>query len=406
MYNTIIIGAGVAGLIAAGQIAQNGKSVIVLEKMERTARKLRITGKGRCNITNSSPVENHIEKLRSENPEFILNALQNCDSDKTIELFNQMGIQTIMERGTRIYPKSQSAVDVAQRLTGWAEKQGAKILCNTQVEGIIKTENTFTVTTNDGQFEAENVIIATGGVSYPKTGSTGDGYKFAHKLGHDIISIRPALVALKIPDIIPPIELKNTGIALYINGVEKESRFGDVDFTDRGLAGATTLQLSRIAVDAICNNEKVTAVIDLKPALSQIKLSNRIKRELENLQNATFKVLLQKLTPSALHNKIATTVDIPLNTQLKWLQTPDVEYIAKTLKALKFIITDYGSFNEAIITAGGINTSEIDSLTMESKLISGLYFCGEVMDIDSDTGGYNIQLAVATASLAAKNIVK
>ena len=406
MYNTIIIGAGVAGLIAAGQIAQNGKSVIVLEKMERTARKLRITGKGRCNITNSSPVENHIEKLRSENPEFILNALQNCDSDKTIELFNQMGIQTIMERGTRIYPKSQSAVDVAQRLTGWAEKQGAKILCNTQVEGIVKTDITFTVTTNDGQFEAENVIIATGGVSYPKTGSTGDGYKFAHKLGHDIISIRPALVALKIPDIIPPIELKNTGIALYINGVEKESRFGDVDFTDRGLAGATTLQLSRIAVDAICNNEKVTAVIDLKPALSQIKLSNRIKRELDNLQNATFKVLLQKLTPSALHNKIATTVDIPLNTQLKWLQTPDVEYIAKTLKALKFIITDYGSFNEAIITAGGVNTSEIDSLTMESKLISGLYFCGEVMDIDSDTGGYNIQLAVATASLAAKNIVK
>ena len=406
MYNTIIIGAGVAGLIAAGQIAQNGKSVVVLEKMERTARKLRITGKGRCNITNSSPVENHIEKLRSENPEFILNALQNCDSDKTIELFNQMGIQTIMERGTRIYPKSQSAVDVAQRLTGWAEKQGAKILCNTQVEGIVKTDITFTVTTNDGQFEAENVIIATGGVSYPKTGSTGDGYKFAHKLGHDIISIRPALVALKIPDIIPPIELKNTGIALYINGVEKESRFGDVDFTDRGLAGATTLQLSRIAVDAICNNEKVTAVIDLKPALSQIKLSNRIKRELENLQNATFKVLLQKLTPSALHNKIATTVDIPLNTQLKWLQTPDVEYIAKTLKALKFIITDYGSFNEAIITAGGVNTSEIDSMTMESKLISGLYFCGEVLDIDSDTGGYNIQLAVATASLAAKNIVK
>ena len=406
MYNTIIIGAGVAGLIAAGQIAQNGKSVVVLEKMERTARKLRITGKGRCNITNSSPVENHIEKLRSENPEFILNALQNCDSDKTIELFNQMGIQTIMERGTRIYPKSQSAVDVAQRLTGWAEKQGAKILCNTQVEGIVKTDITFTVTTNDGQFEAENVIIATGGVSYPKTGSTGDGYKFAHKLGHDIISIRPALVALKIPDIIPPIELKNTGIALYINGVEKESRFGDVDFTDRGLAGATTLQLSRIAVDAICNNEKVTAVIDLKPALSQIKLSNRIKRELDNLQNATFKVLLQKLTPSALHNKIATTVDIPLNTQLKWLQTPDVEYIAKTLKALKFIITDYGSFNEAIITAGGVNTSEIDSMTMESKLISGLYFCGEVMDIDSDTGGYNIQLAVATASLAAKNIVK
>lgn len=406
MYNTIIIGAGVAGLIAAGEIAKNGKSVGVLEKMERTARKLRITGKGRCNITNASPIENHIEKLRSENPDFILNALQNCDSDKTIELFNQMGIPTIMERGTRIYPKTQSAVDVAQKMTAWVEKQGAEIICDALVQNITKTENTFTVTTNGKQFEAENVIIATGGVSYPKTGSTGDGYKFAYSFGHNIISIRPSLVALKIPDAIPPIELKNTGITLYINNIVNESRFGDVDFTDRGLAGATTLQLSRIAVDAICNNEKVTAVLDLKPALSHIKLSNRIKRELENLQSATFKVLLQKLTPSALHHKIATTVDIPLNTQLRKLQTPDVEYIAKTLKSLKFIVTDYGSFNEAIITAGGVNTSEIDSQTMESKLISGLYFCGEVMDIDSDTGGYNIQLAVATAMLAAKNIIK
>lgn len=406
MFDVIVIGAGVSGLIASGKLSERGAKVLLLEKMEKPARKLRITGKGRCNITNNAPIETHLEKLKTD-AEFARHALKNFDSEQVINFFNTIGAPTKVERGSRVFPVSESAVDLALRFVEWAENEGVTIKCHAEVTNIQKLEDgNFEVACIDEKYISKNVVITTGGASYPSTGSTGDGYNFAYELGHNIIPVRPSLVPLVIEncDIQEGLQLKNTEIKILINNELADSRFGDVEFTDRGLAGAAVLQISRLAVDAIGDKKKVIAMLDLKSALNPQKLTGRIERELEQLQSATVKVLLQKLTPSALHKEISKQANIALTKKLNSLNINDIGAIVHTLKNLKISIIDYRPFKEAIVTAGGVDTSEVESTTMESKIVKGLYFAGEVLDMDADTGGFNIQLALSTGALVANSI--
>lgn len=402
MIDLIVVGGGVAGLMAAGTAASRGLSVVLLEKMEKPARKLRITGKGRCNLTNSRSLDDFLAKI-PQGAEFVRCVIEQFDNKRVVSFFESIGVPLTVERGGRVFPTSGKAWDVADGLVRWARSQGVEIRCGAEVLSIKKG---FTVELANETLEARNVLITTGGVSYPATGSTGDGYQFAYDLGHTIVPLRPSLVPLDIDNVrqFTGLSLKNIGLRLVVDGVIADERFGDVEFTDRALGGAIVLQISRLAVDALIDKRRVVVELDLKPALSQTKLKNRINRELEQLQGANFKILLQKLTPSNLFPKISEQCRIKLSEPLSGFKIEDVERLTNTLKSLKFNILDYRPFTEAIITAGGVTLDEIEPLTMESKLMKNLYFAGEVLDIDADTGGFNIQIALSTAVAAAKSM--
>lgn len=402
MIDLIVVGGGVAGLMAAGTAASRGLSVVLLEKMEKPARKLRITGKGRCNLTNSRSLDDFLAKI-PQGTEFVRCAIEQFDNEQVVSFFESIGVPLTVERGGRVFPTSGKAWDVADGLVSWARSQGVEIRCGAEVLSIKKG---FTVELANETLEARNVLITTGGVSYPATGSTGDGYQFAYDLGHTIVPLRPSLVPLDIDNVrqFTGLSLKNVGLRLVVDGVIADERFGDVEFTDRALGGAIVLQISRLAVDALIDKRRVVVELDLKPALSQTKLKNRINRELEQLQGANFKILLQKLTPSNLFPKISEQCRIKLSEPLSGFKIEDVERLTNTLKSLKLNILDYRPFTEAIITAGGVTLDEIEPLTMESKLMKNLYFAGEVLDIDADTGGFNIQIALSTAVAAAKSM--
>lgn len=399
----VVVGGGVAGLMAAAMAASKGLTVMLLEKMEKPARKLRITGKGRCNLTNIRPLDEFLEKI-PQGADFVRYAIESFDNKAVVNFFESLGVELTIERGGRVFPTSGRAWDIADALVKWARAQGVDIRCNAEVHSISRG---FCIDLPDGKIEANAVLITTGGVSYPATGSSGDGCQFAYELGHQIVPLRPSLVPLDIENIrqFTGLSLKNVGLRLVVDGSLADERFGDVEFTDRALSGAIVLQTSRRAVDALIDGSKVVVELDLKPALSQTKLKNRINRELDELKGASFKVLLQKLTPSPLFSKIAEQSAIRLSEPLSRLTLEDVERITAVLKSLRFSIPNYRPFTEAIITAGGVSLNEVNPMTMESTLVKKLYFAGEVLDIDADTGGFNIQIALSTAVAAAKAIV-
>lgn len=401
----IVIGAGVAGLIAAGVAARKGHQVLVLEKMEKPARKLRITGKGRCNITNTKGVKEFLTKVNCGG-DFLEYSLSQFDTRATYEFFENLGLSLVVERGDRVFPASGKAWDVASTLINWAVEGGAEIRSHSPVDEILTDDRQSVngVRLEGGEvIECQRVILTTGGVSYPSTGSSGQGHQMAYDLGHEVIALRPALVPLVVePRVGGAIALRNVNLSLVVDKEVVESRFGDVEFMAQAgvLSGAITLQLSRIAVDAVIEGRKAELWLDLKPALSQEKLKNRILREKETLDNATLKVLLQKLTPSPLHANLAEQCGMSLKSDLQAMTDTQVKVLVEALKCLKFNIKDYRPFSEAIVTAGGIDLSQVNNDTMQSKLIKGLYIAGELLDIDADTGGYNIQIALSTGRLA------
>lgn len=404
----IVIGAGVAGLMAAGRAAERGLSVVLLEKMERPARKLRITGKGRCNITNTRPMGEFIEKIQC-GADFVLPALQGFDNKATVDFFESIGLSVVEERGGRIFPASGVAGDVASALEAWVKRAGVDLRCNSAVDSLVVSEGVVEAVKMVGgeQIACNNIIIATGGVSYPRTGSTGEGHQMAYDAGHSIEPLRPALVPLELAEPIKPytgLELRNVRATLIVDNEVIDERFGDVDFTNVALGGATILQLSRRAVEAIIDGRKVAIELDLKSALSIGKLTARIAREMSALPTAPLRVVLDRLTPRALHKKIANQASLKTDSMASHLSDLERERLAATLKALRFDIADYRGFAEAIITAGGVELSEVDPSTMRSMKIRNLYFAGELLDIDADTGGYNIQLALSTAHLAANSV--
>lgn len=446
----IIIGGGAAGLMAAAGAAEtlNGSGkVIVLEKMPRPGRKIMITGKGRCNFTNAKPWNEFSGHIHPK-PNFLKPAFYNLTSDKMIGFLAENGMESIVERGDRAFPASHLASDVVDALVRAAESAGAEILCGKEVSchpehspcHPERSEGSFRLTCTDGSvYSCRKLIVCTGGLSYPKTGSTGDGYRWAEGMGHKIKPLFPSLTAVvpkgykdlstslemtkgafemtrkghihrneplsELGQMLCGNQLKNVNLSIFIDGNEAQSEFGDLDFTDGGIEGPIGFKVSRKCVNAIINGSKVTAVLDLKPAVEPEELIVRIntlwnevskdKRNSQKLYKDRFRILLTKLLPMSL---------IPAFTRCH--PNADHKTLVKALKNWKFDLEGYVGYERCVVTAGGVSQDEITPKTLESKLVPGLYFAGEVLDLDADTGGYNLQTAFSTGYLAGINAAK
>ena len=410
MYDVIVIGAGAAGLMAAATAARSGKKVLLMEKMEKAGRKIRITGKGRCNLTNARPPEEFKEAIRT-NADFFDVAFAEFNNKATIRFFERIGVKLDIERGQRVFPKSGKAWDISNALVDYCQDNEVEIVYNTRVTDILAIDGKVygVMFQNKRGFmrkeEAENVIIATGGVSYPGTGSTGDGYLFANKLGHTIEELRPSLTPLRTSHpqkkFLDGLLLKNINAKLFIENELVKEEFGEISFSERGIEGAVALRLSRDAVDALIEEKKVKIVLDMKPALTEEILFERIKREIAEMQpDEFFSELLRKLVPKHFVIPIAHELDIHSKNYIRKVTDTEIHRLIKVLKGMVFPITDYAPFEYAVVTAGGVNCNEVNKYTMESLKVKGLYFAGEVLDLDANTGGYNLQIAFSTGRLA------
>ena len=410
MYDVIVIGAGAAGLMAAATAARSGKKVLLMEKMEKAGRKIRITGKGRCNLTNARPPEEFSEAIRT-NADFFEVAFAEFNNKATIRFFERIGVKLEIERGQRVFPKSGKAWDIANALVDYCLDNEVEIAYNTRVKEILAMDSKVygVMFENKRGFirkeEAENIIIATGGVSYPGTGSTGDGYIFADKMGHTIEELRPSLTPLRTSHpqrkFLDGLLLKNINAKLFVDNELVKEEFGEISFSDRGIEGAVALRLSRDAVDALIEDKKVKIVLDMKPALTEEILFERIKREIAEMQpDEFFSELLRKLIPKHFVIPIAHELDIHSKNYIRKVTDTEIHRLIKVLKGMVFPITDYAPFEYAVVTAGGVKCDEVNKYTMESLKVKGLYFAGEVLDLDANTGGYNMQIAFSTGRLA------
>lgn len=409
-YDVIVVGAGAAGLMAAGTAARNGSRVLLLEKMEKPARKVRITGKGRCNLTNAKPAEEFAANLRT-NADFMQTAFSEFNNRATMRFFERMGVKLVTERGERVFPESGKAADIANALEYYCRDYGVEIQCNCRVSeimtvcGKVMGVKYFNKRGFERKVEAPNVIITTGGVSYPGTGSTGDGYTFADALGHRIVDVRPSLTPLVTShpqrEYIDKVLLRNVNVTLFIDNEPVREEFGEIAFSERGIEGATTLRLSRDAVDALLDDHKVKLSIDLKPALTEEMLHDRIQREIAEMQpEEFFAELVRRLVPKPLVVPICKELDVHSKIYISKVSDKELERLIKVLKRWVFPISDYAPFEYAVVTAGGVACDEVNEYTMESLKVKGLYFAGEVLDLDANTGGYNLQIAFSTGHLA------
>jgi len=416
----IVVGGGAAGLMAAGQAAEQGAETLLLEKMSRPGRKLRITGKGRCNLTNVAPLSEFMAHFEPSG-HFLRQAFSRFFAADLVDFFEGLGVPTVTERGGRVFPASGQAQDVVDALVRWASKQGVTLRTQSQVERLLiegervvgvqvshdaaRKEKGATQPRSAGQvYRADAVIIATGGASYPGTGSTGDGYRLATSVGHTIVPIRPALVPLETAgDVVPRLQglsLRRVTVGVWVNGEKQAEAFGEMLFTHFGVSGPIILTLSRQVVDGLRNKQRVTLSIDLKPALDESKLDARLLRDLDAHGKQQFRTLLKELLPKKL---IPVCIDLTAISPHKpghQITAQERERLRTWLKDFRLEVTGYRSFAEAIITAGGVDTREVDPRTMASRLVGGLYFAGEVLDVDADTGGYNLQAAFSTGWLA------
>ncbi|MCD8172294.1 MAG: NAD(P)/FAD-dependent oxidoreductase [Alistipes sp.] len=409
MYDVVIIGAGASGMMAAGRAASEGRKVLVVEKMEKAGRKVRITGKGRCNVTNTRERDEFLSHVRAGR-EFFARSFDRFDNRAVIRFFRDEGVKLAFERGERVFPDSGKAWDIANALYDYGAEAGAEFMFHTTATGIRTVAGKVTgvdIRTRKGyerKVDCRNVIIATGGASYPATGSTGDGYIFADRLGHRVESVRPALVPLvaggDIARRLRGVKLKNTGVTLLVDGQAVAREHGEMEFGSRGLEGAVILRLSRMAVDALIEERQVALGLDLKTALDIPTIVARIGREVEADGELTVLGLVRKLLPAPMVPVFCDTASLQAEAPAASLTDEDRERIAALLKDLRLEVADYGPFEEAVITAGGVNTADIDPETLESRLVKGLYFAGEVLDIDADTGGYNLQVAFSTGYVA------
>ena len=421
--NVIIIGGGPAGMLAGISAARNGDKVTIIEKMNSCGKKLLITGKGRCNITNSTDMNGFIENTPC-NGRFLYSALNNFDNNDIIELLEKEGVKTKVERGGRIFPVSDKAQDVLTALLKILKELNVKILTNTEVKKIlVKDEQVQGVEIKgvgvdahiDPQINADKVILATGGKSYPVTGSTGDGYRLAKELGHTITNIKPSLIPLVSRNEecgnLQGLSLRNVGIKLKNNDKVIYEDFGEMLFTHYGVSGPVILSSSAHLiryknVDELFKNNGIKLEIDLKPALSEEKLDLRILRDFEEVKNKEFKNSLDKLLPQKLIPVVIEKSKINLYKRVNEITKEERTQLVKTLKCFEITINGVRPIEEAIITSGGISTKEINPKTMESKIVKGLYFAGEIIDVDSYTGGFNLQIALSTGFVAVLTSLK
>lgn len=422
----VIIGGGPAGLIAAISAAQENNEVIVLEKMNEVGRKLLITGKGRCNITSNIPMEEFIRNIPG-NGKFLYGAFNNFTNEDIISLLKEQGVNVKVERGQRIFPVTDRSIDVRDAIVKKVKKLGVKIIVNAKVQKIITKKNNNENTINVSKVEylingkkevldCEKVILATGGKSYPKTGSTGDGYEIAKKLGHTVTKIVPSLVPLeakgdsiRICKQLQGLSLKNVGVK-FVN-IERNKEiykdFGEMIFTHFGLSGPTILSgsahlLRYKNLEELLQNNKIKILIDLKPALSNEKLDERILRDFLSEKNKLFKNSLDALLPKKMIDTVIEISNINPNKQVNEITKKERENLVNILKKFEITIKGFRPIEEAIVIAGGINIKEINPKTMESKLVKGLYFAGEIIDVDAYTGGFNLQIAYSTGYTAGK----
>ena len=445
----IIIGGGAAGLMAAAgaaaRLCGSGR-VLVLEKMQRPGRKIMITGKGRCNFTNLK-AWNEFSGHVHPKPNFLKPSFYNLTSEKMIDFLTEHGMESVVERGDRAFPSSHLASDVVDALVRAAESAGAEVLCGKEVKEISPLASLgrndrgdegqnegFRIECGDGSvYECKKLIICTGGLSYPKTGSSGDGYEWAKEMGHAIKPLFPSLTAIvpkgykdlsttlemtrgkghthrslplsEVGKMLCGNQLKNVELNVLIDGNEAQNEFGDLDFTDGGIEGPIGFKVSRKCVNAIVNGSKVTVVMDLKPAVDIEDLTVRIntlwneiskdKRNAQKLYKDRFRILLTKVLPMSL-----------IQGFMKYHPNADHKTLPKYLKGWKFEIDGYVGYERCVVTAGGVSLDEVAPKTLESKLVPGLYFAGEVLDLDADTGGYNLQTAFSTGYLAGISAAK
>ncbi len=410
MYDVIVIGAGAAGMMAAATAAKNGRRVLLMEKMEKAGRKIRISGKGRCNLTNARPPEEFREAIRT-NADFFDVAFAEFNNKATIRFFERLGVKLDIERGQRVFPHSGKAWDIANALMDYCVESGVEVMYDTRVSDVLAIDGKvygvryFNKRGFERKEEAPNVIIATGGVSYPATGSTGDGYIFADKLGHTIEAVRPSLTPLRTSHpqrkYLDGLLLKNVAARLYVDNELVREEFGEIGFSERGIEGAIALRMSRDAVDALIDERKVKIVLDMKPALTEEMLTERIRREIADMQpEEFFAELLRRLVPKQMVIPLAHELDVHSKNYIRKVTDAEIARLVKVLKGMTFPIVDYAPFEYAVVTAGGVRCDEVNRYTMQSNKVSGLYFAGEVLDIDANTGGYNMQIAFSTGRLA------
>ena len=396
----VVIGGGAAGLMAAISAARKGASVTLIEKNSDLGKKIRITGKGRCNVTNACPTEEIFENIPT-NHNFLYSAIYSFTNYDVMSFFEECNVPLKEERGQRIFPVSDKAVDIVNALKRKAKELHVKVVCERAIEILAQNGKVTGVRAENCTYFCDSVILATGGKSYPLTGSNGDGYILAEKLGHSIVSIKPALVPVETVESttsLMGLSLKNVAVTVFDkNGKKKFSDFGEMLFTHFGLTGPVILSSSSHMGE---NPEDMRVEIDLKPALDEQSLDKRILRDFEKYQNRNFENSLSDLLPSKMIDYIVERSGIDRYKKVNSITKEERKSLLFCLKHLTFTVKSYRPVSEAIVTSGGINVKEINASTMESKKVKGLYFAGEVIDVDAYTGGFNLQIAFSTGYLA------
>lgn len=412
----VVVGGGAAGLMAAGQAAAVGASTLLLERTTRLGTKLRITGKGRCNLTNTAELDDFLTHFafpdaESQSRFFLRNAFARFFAPDLVAFFEALGVPTVVERGGRVFPASNDAHQVAEALVRFAADQGVRIRLRSRVARVVCDGDRVrgVVLENGEHVTAEAVIIAAGGASYPKTGSSGDGYRLAEQVGHSIVPIRAALVPLVIagsePRTMMGLSLRNVEVRLLLDGREFARDFGEMLFTHYGVSGPIILTLSGPAV-ARLGQGRVEMSINLKPALSAEKLDTRLRRDLDRFGRRAYRNLLKGLLPQKLIGVMVARTGIPPDKPGHQITMEERGRLRELLHDFRLTIIGHRPLEEAIVTAGGVDTQEVEPRTMASRLVRGLYFAGEVLDVQADTGGYNLQAAFSTGYMAGRSAAR
>lgn len=403
-FDVAVIGGGPAGMIAAGKAAENGAQVVIIDRNRTLGRKLLITGKGRCNITQAQFDSREFIKELGKKGKFLFSSFSQFGPQKVIKFFEERGLKTKTERGSRVFPISDKAEDVLKVLTEYLKKNNVRMLLGREVFGFkTKNKKIESVKLKDEEVFADKFILAVGGKTYPITGSAGDGYEWAKKLGHTIIDPEPSLVPVKTKESwvsdLQGLSLKNVQIKIFQNNKKQDSRFGEMLFTHFGLSGPIVLETSK-KIGELLKNGKVEIQIDFKPALDFVQLDKRLQRDFEENRKKDFRNYLPELLPQKMIETFLKLSEIDPHKKLHFISKEERKNILHLLKGMKITVESLLGFDQAIVTSGGVSLREVDSKTMQSKIIKNLFFAGEILDLDGPTGGYNLQICWSTGHAA------